>query len=312
MARPNYPDPVAPTLASPLYGATEGAPCGGTFTADIEVRYPYGETDVFVRELPRLWHMVLDISRAFPELEQRIAEGIAEATTDLDKYDALGDVDRANFEAIDEILDRASEYLDYCIGLREYWDEQQLEYVDSGGIEEADARSWLSFALTAEEPRTLNRCWQKPGGEVVRLELPGGGWVEYRCPSPEFRATYAEDWTNYKDTLLKAALQARCAQEALYSLVAYNVNRKKAEEGPVGPPRPVVPGERLEAPPPSGAEPPVAPPPRYPTPPTEPEPGWSTGKKVAVGVAVLGLIGGAYWLITRTKEPRSALAEGTT
>lgn len=310
MARPTYPDPVAPTLESPLYGAPDGARCGDTFMEDIDVRRPYGETDVFVRPVPRLWHMVLDISRAFPSLEQRIADGISETTTELDAYGRSREVDQANFDAIDEILDLASEYLDYSSDLREHWKDPVLEYVDSGGIDAAEARSWLILPLMAEAPPALVLCREKPPEEVVRLELPEGAWVDFRCPGLGIAAIYAEDWDRYKETLVKAAQQARCGQEALYSLVAYNVNRRKAEEGPVGPPRPVKPGEILEAPPPK----PTVPPPVVPTTPIlppPPEPGWSTGKKVAVAAVAIGVAGGIFWLMTRTKEPRSARAAGT-
>lgn len=300
-ARPSYPDPVAPTMSSPLHGAPEGSRCGDTFTETIEVRRPYGETDIFVRQVPTVWNMALDISRAFPKLEERIGDGIAAATTDLDAYVLSGEVDQDNFHALDAILDRAAAYLSYCVELAEYWNEQSVEYVDSSGISQDEASYFLTLPLTEDGPKTFNRCWQASEGKVVRLEL-SDAWIEFKCPGAALVNLYKEDWERYKDTLLKAAKQLRCAQEGLYSLVAYNVNRAHAEGGPVGPPVPPKPGETLRTGVPKAPEVPSDVPVPSPEQPPPAEPGWSKNKKIAVGVAALGIVGGGLWLIIR-KSP---------
>lgn len=297
MATPTYPDPVAPTRPSPLYQAQEGSKCGDTFDRDIEVRYPYGAADIFVRDLPRLWHLKLDISRPYPALEEKIAQGIESATLDLDAYSSTGDVDQSNFDAIDALLDTASAYLDYCIALREEWEDKRLAFVSSQGVPEDEAREWLTLGLSADLPATLVGCEGVDPDGVVRMDIPNGS-VDYACPGIGFSAIYREAWTHYKDTILKAAKQTRCAQEGLYALVAYNVNRKQGE---VGPPRPQTPGGTIA---PAPSKPPVATPQPLPGPqsPTEPEQaaGWSTGKMVAVGALVAGAAAGIYWLVTRS------------
>jgi len=303
MAKPTYLDPVAPTLESPLYDpAYASSNCGATYRLDVEIRYPYEGTDIFVRELPRVWNKVLDISMAFPDLEQRIEDVIAQTSSDLDAYTTSADVSESNYDTIDEILDLAAEYLDYCERLREYWADQSLEYVESEGIEERDARGWLSLPLTATEPITMQPCVGKTSGFVARLELANDAWVDFRCPANVLAETYAEDWSRYKETLAKAAKQARCAQEALYSLVAYSVNQRNAPSAtePMGPPKPAEPGETLKLPR-RGPSIPDTPetsqvPPELPAP---VEPGWSTRKKVVVAAAGIGVLSVAAYMLTR-------------
>lgn len=281
--------------------------CGDTFDQTIEVRYPVGAADVFVRQLPRIWPMKRDIAHAYSSLEDDIAKGIESATLDLDAYLSTNDVDQTNFDAIDAILDAASTYLEFCTALRQEWADRQLEYVDSGGIDEQRARSWLTLGLHAETPATLTACEGAEPDTVMRLDLPEGGWVEYRCPGLGFTTLYEQAWARYKDTLTKAAKQTRCAQEGLYSLVAYNVNRKQGEVGPPKPePSPTPEGTLRPAPPKKPVFTPAPIP--SPTPPApEAEAVWPTWKKVAVGAVVVGAVAGIYALVARSaKKPEAA------
>lgn len=309
MATPPYPDPVAPMLASPLYDAPEGSRCGDTFAETVEVRNPYRGIDEFAQELPRIWHMVPNITRPSTSLEDRIGSAIEDTTVVLDAYRESGEVDENNYEALDEILDTAAEYLAYCRAVRKEWTERSLVYRGSGDVDEDEARSWLRLSLNAELPDVLRQCEspQQAPGYVVRLDFSFGGYVEYECPGLGVATLYRGAWDQYLDTIEKAARQARCAQEGLYSLVAYRVNRRLAEARPpspgrvlrapaptpLGPPRPPIPPAGIP-----GSQPPMVPPP----PPTEP--GWSTGKKVALGAIVVGGLVGVGWLVNRMTEPR--------
>jgi hypothetical protein len=300
MPAPAYPDPTPPTIGSPLYGASGNAMCGDTFQDDIQVHYPYGNIDQFVKALPRIWNMVLQIRRPYEELELRISDAIASTTSELDAYATSGDVDAQNYQAIDEILDKASIYVDYCAELADYWDAQSLEYIDSGDVDPQDARGWLLLSLSDELTSPMNVCWQKPPGSEATFNLPLGGWVKFACPNSETIAARGEAFENYRRTLQKAAMQARCAQEALYSLVAYNVNRRNSAGGPIGPVRPRPPGSTLTAPrprPPGGLGRPGGPGGQapLPAPPAIPEKGRSIAVTIAVGVGVIAVLGTTYW-----------------
>lgn len=296
-------------MASPLYRAPEDARCGDSFAETIEVRYPYGSTDDFVQELPRIWHMIPDIGRPFESLEERVASAIEDTTVVLDAYRESGEVDANNYEVLDEILDIAAEYLAFCVALREEWEDRQLVFRGSEGIIESEAVYWLKLGLRSELPETLVLCESEEPETVVKLDLPEGGFVNYECPGLGMITIYTRAWDQYRETIEKAARQARCAQEGLYTLVAYNVNRRLAEGAAPQPPDPGrvigVPPARLPTVslPPAGLPAPDIPP--IPPPPPE-EPGWSTGKKAAVAALVVGGLAGAYWLATRAGDRRPA------
>lgn len=276
---------------------------------DVQVRYPVQGFDVFRKDLPRVWHMVLDIDRTFAVLEQRIVDTITDTGAELDAYAHSGDVDPQNFEAIDIYLDRATEYVNYAIELADYWENVQLEVVDSEGVEDEAVDGWMRLYLSRDLPTTLALCNNQEPDAVVRFSPPLGGWIDFRCPGLGIASLHAQAFARYKDALQKAAMQVRCAQEGLYSLVAYNVNLRAAQGGPVGPTRPTRPGDVLRAPPPAPPPTRLPPPPggQAPAPAPAPAPadeGWSLGAKIAVGLGIAVVGGGLYWWLG--KQAKSA------
>lgn len=297
MPEPIYPDPVAPSLPSPLYDAPSGTICGDTFLDDIQIRYPVDGFDQYRKDLPRIWQLVLDIGRPYDSLEQRIGAAIQETTADLDA--SAGRMSGENFQAIDTLLEQAAEYADYAIELADYWSDEVLEVVDSSGVAPEDM-GWMRLYLSAETPPPLLACENAEPGQVVQFSVPTGGTIEFRCPGLGTRGSHAQAFDRYKDTLQKAAMKARCAQEALYSLLAYEENRLAAAAGPMGPQVPTRPGDVIRGPLPRRAPRPPPPPPGGPVAPTVPiYERWSPTQQILTVATVLLAAGGLWYMMGR-------------
>lgn len=254
MARPTIPNIKVPKANSPLSKQNEnvkGGGCGQSWKHSYELVRPYGQTSNYKRWMDEFgsWDDLEKLPN--PDFIARIEDAIEVAWDDLDKFENQGVIDADDYDKIRKYLNRANNYASTATKLYNFWAEEyappNLRWTDlpksgrpPGRVIDSDDAHW---ALDNFLP-FLGKCGSgygdapamrgKAGDEQkTRFKDPTVEtqlfWVKFNCPSESTIDMHIADRSRYKELMEAAALNARCAQESLYTTAFYRLNKAETD-----------------------------------------------------------------------------------
>jgi hypothetical protein len=153
-----------------------------------------------------------------PEWNAKIVKAIADAKFILSENIRQGIIDAANTSAIEAIIARAEKYRKTAAEIAEYW---KYYHTSSKAIG--------LWPLELEKPKY--NC-QTNGGKIQYVS--NLGTMEIVCPSPIDEFIHNKDREMFRDLMLAALYNARCAQEGAAAVGVYYQNKKVADARPSG------------------------------------------------------------------------------
>ncbi len=248
MPRPSIPNIRFPKEESQLSRLNDDAKgdgkCGASWNVTFDLVRPFGNTNNYSKRLKRLAKSEELQMLPSPDLIARVEDAIDDAREDLSHYRSERALSRDDRDKIDKYFDRAENYLSIAQKLDRYWAEEYMPpNMRWKNPPKAGRPIWLGGIDLSHWPLWDDAPWRgacgflmAKSGQEVAVGFPVGGLkyedVLFTCPSMETVGQHSEDKVTYGDLLTAAVRNARCAQELLYSVAFYNLNKKDAPPVP--------------------------------------------------------------------------------
>lgn len=230
MARPVYNfEPKIPKQDSPI---GKGSQCGSSWHSRVEVRAPYKSTDKYVNALPliseRMEATSPNLDKSLPillsnEFKLELDKAIDGAMEIFTSYKDDGYLDKKNKDTIAELIDRSKSYFNKAKALQNYWDN---EYNSDPG---KGPPGWP--LINKYYGHECNGKVAPEKGSFLTMS-PGAKVVEFVCPTQQIKDFHTQDRETFRDLMVAALLNCRCAQEAAAAVGTFNRNKESHTAGP--------------------------------------------------------------------------------
>lgn len=222
-------DIVFPNVKSPAAGRSDKV-CGVDWETEAQIRKPYKGVDQYVEVLPPVYHSfeasASNLNQSIPVLvsqdfKSSIKSAISLAREILDEYREGGNIDDGNFSAIGSMIDRAEKYYNFAVSLQDFWENYSSGIYIHNGITNHIGKWPL------EQEEFGNGCGNMTYPSQVDFYAgPQVGNVPLDCPQGYHVAWHKRDRVAFRQLMIAAIFNCRCAQEAAATVGIYNKNKK--------------------------------------------------------------------------------------